>query len=317
MKDVFSLVKPACDSAGVLSDAASVGVIGGRMEAFNKHLTVSQPCTLPEFNVPYVDFDFALRKYDDPTLKVTEKSVMINGKTRIPRMPERKAQVRPDADMVEIGDRDDLLAVIDEVYPFTEGNPAHAWSEGARFDGTKVTATNSVMYIQAELASDVGLEGVTLSRTTLSYIRLRREALVRWGLCARGLLLEFDDGAWALAARMSMEMPDRAVGLISIINDWDNLHDVTSEQRDAFSVATTWADDKMAIHPDHIHAGRLSTEHSEPVETTLGDQVPAIFATGSLITVVSRADRIAFDRYPNPVPFVTKRGSRGLLAGRT
>uniref|UniRef100_A0AAU7VGR3 Major capsid protein n=1 Tax=Dinoroseobacter phage vB_DshS_R26L TaxID=3161158 RepID=A0AAU7VGR3_9CAUD len=310
-------MRPACDAAGVLSDEATVGVVGGRFEAFNKNLIVSQPCDLPDFNVSFIDLDFALRQYEDPKVKVTEKSLMLNGKTRVPRSADRVPLKRPEIDTNEIGDVDDLLAVIDEIYPFTEGNPARPWSQGARFDGTTVTATNSIMLIQAELGADSGFEGVTLSRAALSYIRLRRASLKAWAVCDRGLLLDFDDGAWALAAKMSMEMPDQAVMLLQSIDDWDGLVKVDDAYRNAILRAGDWSEDYVVVRPEHIYAGRKVTDHNEPAVTNLGESEEATFEARALSTVITRADRIAFDRFPNPVPFITARGSKGLIAGRT
>ena len=318
MHKTFSLVRPACDFAGVLSDDAAVGVIDGRMEAYNKYLSVSQPCDLPEFNVPVVDLDFALRKVTDPTVKVTDANVMLKGggSTRVRRMGVRSALRKPDIQTIPIANRVDLMGAIDDVFAFTEGDPARAWSEGARFDGTTVTATNSIMVCRAELASACGFEGVTVSRQALAYMRLRRADLKAWGVGPNGILLEFEDGAWALASRMAMEMPDAAVTLVDSIDDWEDLQDVTPEMQGAIMRAGDWADDMVSIYPDRIFAGRFSSEHDEPAEIIVGEKVPALFAAKSAVTVISVADQIAFDRYPNPVPFTTKRGSKGLLAGR-
>jgi len=323
MKEAFTNVRPACDFQGVLSDEASVVVVNGRMEAYNKFLSVSQPCDLPDFAVPATDFDFALRKVEDPTVKVTDANVILKGggTTRVRRLPERAPLLKPDIDTQPIADLADLMAAIDDVFPFTEGDPARPWSEGARFDDTTVTATNSIVLCQATLASASGLTGVTISRPALGYMRLRRADLKAWGVSERGILLEFEDGAWAFAARMTMEMPDSAVGLVQTVNDWTGLVPIKNEYRNAFLSAAEWADgtdDTATVFTDHVQAGRLSSEHDEPAETELGDpDVPAVFSAKSLVAVMSVADQIAFDRFPQPVPFKTKRGSTGLLAGRT
>jgi len=323
MKEAFANVRPACDFQGVLSDEASVGVINGRMEAQNKFLIVSQPCDLPDFAVPATDFDFALRKVEAPTINVTDSNVILKGggTTRVRRLAQRKPLVKPEFGTSPIADIDDLMGAIDDVYPFTEGDPARPWSEGARFDDTTVTATNSIVLCQAELVSSSGLHGVTVSRSALTYIRQRRADLVAWGVSDRGLLLEFEDGAWALASRMTMEMPDAAVSLVKSVNDWTGLREVDNDYRDAFLKAAEWADntdDTASVLSDRVQAGRLSSEHDEPAETELGDpDVPAVFAAKALLAVMSVADHVAFDRFPAPVPFKTKRGSTGLLAGRT
>ena len=323
MKDTFANVRPACDFQGVLSDEAAVAVVDGRMEAYNKFLTVSQPCDLPDFAVSCSDLDFALRKVENPKVNVTEANMVLKGggTTRVALLPARKALTKPDIETQPIADLDDLMGAIDDVYPFTEGDPARPWSEGARFDDNAVTATNSIVLCQATLASSSGFEGVTISRPALTYIRQRRADLKAWGISERGLLLEFEDGAWALASRMTMEMPDAAVGLVQGVNDWTGLREVDLDYRDAVVGAAEWADgtqDTCSVFADRIQAGRLSSEHDEPAETELADpDVPAVFAAKALMNVMLVADHIAFDRFPAPVPFITKRGSRGLLAGRT
>jgi len=321
MKEAFSYVRPACDFAGVLSDNAAVSVIDGRMEAQNKHLMVSQPCDGPAFSVSATDFDFAMRKFDDPKISVTETNVILkgNGTARVKRVVTRtKNFLKPDIETHEIENVADLMGAIDDVFPFTEGDPARPWSEGARFDDTTVTATNSIVLCQAELVSACGFEGVTVSRAALAYMRLRREALKSWGIGKKGLLIEFDDDSWCLASRMSMEMPDAAVGLLSMINNWDDMQPVSPDYRNAFARAAEWADDTIAVHPDKLCSGRLSTEHDEPAETDLGDlDKPAVFETKAVVSVMSIADQIAFDRFPTPVPYITERGSKGLIAGRS
>ena len=115
---------------------------------------------------------------------------------------------------------------------------------------------------------------------------------------------------------MAMEMPDAAVTLVDQITNWNGLQDVTDTMQGAIMRAGDWADDMVSIFSDRILAGRFSSEHDEPAEINVGDKVPALFAAKPTVTVISVADQIAFDRYPNPVPFTTKRGSKGLLAGR-
>lgn len=320
MQDIYELVKPAADVHGVLSDSASVGVVAGRMEAFNKFLAISQPCDLPDFNCSVKEFDFALRKTADPKLKVTAANVTLSGlgTTRVPRLVDRTPMKKAPITVTEIADVEDLMAAIDDVFPFTEGDPARPWSAGARFDGTLITATNSTMLCQAELASSSGFDGVTISRQALAYMRQRRADLKAWGVSERGLLLEFKDGAWALASRMAMEMPDAAVSLLRMINDWSELQDVDDSTKGAFLRVAEWADKLISVFPDKLFAGHLTSEHDEPVEINLGDNAgPAKFSASALTTVVSAASQIGFDRYPTPVPFITKRGSKGLIAGLT
>tara|TARA_R110000787_G_scaffold285286_1_gene400584 strand:- start:782 stop:1756 length:975 start_codon:yes stop_codon:yes gene_type:complete len=323
MKEVFANVRPACDFQGVLSDEAAVAVVNGRMEAYNKFLTVSQPCVLPEFAVAAADLDFALRKVENPTVKVTDSNVILTGggTTRVRLLPARKQLVKPDIQTTPIKNLADLLGAIDDVYPFTEGDPARPWSQGARFDDMTVTATNSIILCQAELASASGFDGVTISRPALTYIRLRRADLKAWGVSKNGILLEFEDGGWALASRMTMEMPAAAVTLVKKVNDWEGLRVVEQDYRHAVLSAAEWADgtlDTTSIYSDRIQAGRLSSQHDAPAVTELADpDVPAVFAAKALVAVMSVADQIAFDRFPSPVPFTTKRGSRGLIAGRT
>lgn len=321
MHEEFSLVRPACDFAGVLQDDAAVSVINGRMEARSAHLSVSQPVDLPDFAVPAVDLDFALRKVPECEVSVGKSFVVLKAKgssTRVKRLGTSRALTKPAIKTVPIPDIDDLVGALDDVWPFTVGDNAKPWSVGARIDDRTVTATNSMMLLRAELASSSGFDGVTLSRKAIEYIRLRRGALKAWGVDERSVLLEFDDGSWAHASRLNPEMPDNAVTLVDSINDWTGLMTVTEEYRSGYLSTMEYADGIVKIFPDHVFASRLSTEHKHMLKTDLGDQEgPAMFTAKDLATVINVADQIAFDRYPNPVPFKTKRGSLGLIAGRT
>lgn len=315
MKEAYTKLRPACDFAGVLVDEASLAVTHGRLEAYNKNLMVSIPFEGPTFTVPVVDFDFSMRKHEDPKIKVTDKNVILDGKTRVKRLADRAPIKRPDIGCNPIPNVEDFLDALDDVYPFTMGDKARAWSEGARFDGNMITATNSVVLIRAELGADCGLEGVTLSRSAISYMRLRRAELEAWGISDRGLMLEFSDGSWALAARMSMEMPDAAVMMVDNL-DYSDLPELPTH--DAANILKTieWSDDIVTLFPDKVYAGRYSTDHDEKVTLDLGEAEQAIFGAKALEAVVLKASHVGFNCFPNPVPFITTRGSKGLLAGR-
>lgn len=321
----FEIVKSACDFAGVIQTDAMVSVSESRLEAMNSHLMVSHPVKgLPDFSVPAVDLDFALRKVSDCTVAVSDSFVTLKSKianTRIKRLPNRSPFKKPEIETTAIPDVVDLLTAIDDVFPFTVGDPAKPWSMGARIDARTITATNSVMLCQAELAQQAGFEGVTLSRTALAYIRLRGEALTRWGVSSRGILLEFDDGGWAMASRLAAEMPDMAVGLIERAVEpasWATLQKVSVEYRDALLASVDHTESILTVFPDHIYGARLASEHKCALDTKLGPGVEkAMFTAKDLTTVIMKADAIGFDKYPAPVPFKTKRGSRGLIAGRS
>ena len=315
MKELYAKLRPACDFAGVLTDEASLASTGGRLEAYNKGLMVSLPFEGPTFTVPVVDFDFSMRKHEDPQIKVTEKNVILDGKTRVKRLADRTALKRPDIECNEIPNVEDFMNALDDVYPFTLGDKARAWSEGARFDGTLITATNSIVLLQAVLDADCGFEGVTLSRSAISYMRQRRAELQAWGLSDRGLMLEFSDGSWALAARMSMEMPDAAVTMVDNL-DYSDLPELPTH--DAANILKTieWSDDIVTLFPDKVYAGRYSTDHDEAVDIDLGEAEQAIFGAKALEAVVLKASHVGFNCFPQPVPFITTRGSKGLIAGR-
>jgi hypothetical protein len=320
MHDTFSLVRPACDLGGVLPEDSAVVVVNGRMEARNAQLTVSVPCDLPDMAVPAVDLDFALRKMVDCDVSVGKSFVVLKGKgqnTRVKRLAVERQLEKPPVSTAALEDAEDLVSALDEVFPFTTGDPAKPWSVGARIDDRTVTATNSMMLLRAELSSSSGLSGVTLSRKAIEYIRLRRASLKAWGVDEKRVLLEFDDGSWASASRLNPEMPDAAVSMVDGINDWDGLMKVTGEYRAGYLSSMEYADGIVSIFPDHVFASRLSTEHKHLLTTNLGDQeAPAMFTAKDLAVVIGVADEIGFDRYPNPVPFKTLRGSSGLIAGR-
>ncbi|HEY7824530.1 MAG TPA: hypothetical protein VIG24_16935 [Acidimicrobiia bacterium] len=318
MKDAYIKLRPACDFAGVLSADASIGVVNGRFEAFNKNLMASIPVEgVDDFAVAAVDFDFAMRKHDElKAWRITDANVILDGKTRVKRTPERTALKRPDIKTKPIPNLKDFLDALDDVLPFTMGDKARAWSEGARFDGTKITATNSVVLLQAELAQHCGLSGVTISRSAIAYMSQRRAELEAWGMSERGLMLEFTDGSWALAARMSMEMPDAAVTMVDNL-DYSDLPELDIEDAGRILHTIGWSDDIVTIFPDKVYAGRYSTDHDEVVEIDLGEAEKAIFGARALEAVILKAVRVGFNRFPNPVPFVTKRDSKGLIAGRS
>jgi len=321
MREQFALVKHACDFQAVLDADAAVTVKEGRLQAKNAIMAVSIPVDAKDFSVTGVDLDFAFRKVPDAELSVGASYVTLkskNGNTRLKRLSAEREVTKPDIETSPIADPEDLGDALDDVWPFTEGHPSRPWSSSARFDGCRITATNSTVLLRSELRQSSGLHGVTLPRAVVDYIRLRRADLEAWGHDKRSVLLEFRDGSWAHAARMNPEMPDQAVHMVDSVNDWTGLQSIGDQYRSAFMSAVGYSDGFIEINPNHIYTTLRHIEHSESLDTNLGDlENSALFGTKDLTAVMSRAQEIGFDRYPSPVPFRTARGSLGLIAGRT
>jgi len=325
MQEYFDKVKPAVNLGATLPSEGAVAVHNGRLEAKTAFMAISVPCPFKDFSVPGVDLDFALRKVGECTVNVTAQNLTLKsgrGSTRIKLTEVPPPLVKPEADTWPVEGMDDLMAVLDDVFPFTIGDASKPWSFGARFDECAVTATNGFILCRGELISSSGFTGRTMSRAGLAYLRERHEELEAWGWARDGgFLLEFTDGSWVHVAPMTAEMPDVAVNLLDKVmpeGSFDALREVTPEYLEKFMQSVDHTEDRLQIFPDHIFGVRRASDHKCPVDTTLGEGVKfAIFDAKMLVTVLSRAHRIGFEAYPKPVPFVTKHGSRGLLAGQT
>lgn len=323
MLEAFQFVRPACDFAGVIAADAALTVSGGRMFARNSQLSVCQPVEIDDFAVASSDIDLILRHVGECTISVKETQIIVKSKgmreTKVKRVPPQAIPAKPDIATQPVENIEDLLSAIDDVFPFTVGDPSKPWSKGARFDKNTLTATNAIMLCQAELISAWGLEGCTLSRSALAYIRLRASALKRVGVDSGVVLMEFDDGGWARASVINPGMPDSAVTLINKAvpaSAWADLKLVTDEYKAAFLSAFALTEDKLTVYRDHILGERIGVEDRCYVKTDLGEGVEsAMFKAQDLTAVISVASRIGFDHYPNPTPFVTQRGSKGLIAG--
>lgn len=324
MIEAFQYVRPACDFAGVIAADAAVTVSGGRMFARNSQLAVCQPVEgVADFAVASSDIDLILRHVGECTISVKESQIIVKSKgereTKVKRVPPAPIPVKPDVRTQPVEDIDDLLSAIDDVFPFTVGDPSKPWSKGARFDAKTLTATNAIMLCRAELVSAWGLEGCTIPRTALSYIRLRGRALKRIGVASGVILMEFDDGGWARAACLTPGMPDSAPQLVEKAvpkSSWGSLKPVSPEYKNAFLATFALTDDKLWVYPDHVRGERIGVEDRCFIESDLAENVEkAIYKAQDLTAVISVASQIGFDHYPNPTPFVTARGSRGLIAG--
>ena len=319
MFDDFQKVRAACDFQGVLQTDASVTVKDGFMMTRNSELVACHPVKLPDFAVPAVDLDKELRAAPDAKLSVTETGVMLKsstGNTRIAKLVGHNAFHKPAIKTTPLPP--EVLSAFDEVYPFTTGDKSKPWSMGARVDAHTITATNSMMLIRASIEPNTGLDGITLSRTAIGHIRKRREDLVAWGSDEKMVLLEFNDGGWAIAMRLNAEMPASAVGLVdSAIKDWtpDTMQVISPEYRSKLLSSIDRTEELLTVWPDHIYGARLASEHKCPVETKLSTE-SALFTASDLAAVISVAARVGFDRYPAPVPFISLNGARGLIAGR-
>lgn len=323
MIEAFHFVRPACDFAGVIAADAALTVSGGRMFARNSQLSVCQPVQIDDFAVASSDIDLILRHVGDCSVVVKESQIIVKSKgqreTKVKRVPPAPIPDKPDIQTQPVENIDDLLSAINDVFPFTVGDPSKPWSKGARFEKNSLTATNAIMLCQAELVSAWGLEGCTLSRSALAYIRLRAADLKRIGVASGVVLMEFEDGGWARASTINPGMPDSAVTLINKAvpdSGWDDLKPVTEEYRSAFLAAFALTEDKLTIFPDHILGERIGVEDRCYISTELGDGVEsAMFKAQDLTAVISVASKIGLHHYPNPTPFVTQRGSKGLIAG--
>lgn len=324
MQEYFDKVRAAVNFGATMPSEGAVAVHSGRLEARSHFMSISVPCPLKDFSVPGVDLDFALRKVGECKVNVTEQNITLKssrGQTRIKLTEVPPPLTKPEALTHAIGGKDDLMAVLDDVFPFTIGDASKPWSFGARFDDNVVTATNGFILCQGELARSSGFTRRTMSRAGLAYLRSRHEELEAWGWARDGgFLLEFKDGSWAHVAAMSAEMPDAAVNLLNRVmpeGAYDDLRELTPEYLEKFMQSVDHTEERLVIYPDHIFGARKASDHKCPVETKLGEGVErAIFSAKMLVAVLSRAHRIGFERYPAPVPFITKHGSRGLLAGQ-
>lgn len=321
----FDNVRAACDLKAVMPEDANVTVEGGRMFARNAILVASQPVPgMPDFACSATALDYALRKLGPCNISTTPKKVKLEplagGKEHfIPLGLATAEPKKPSAKTTPIKDVEALVKTIEDVYPFTVGDTSKPWSMGARFDEKTLTATNGVMLCRADLPEPVGFKGLSLPRATLAYIIKRRVALKAWGETSKGILLEFEDGGWAHALRLNAQMPDSAVGLPEKAIDpaaWKHMQKISLEYALKFQSTIDMTEDVLEVYADKIYGVKLSAEHICELDTTLAEGVEkALFTAKTLIPVILNADEIGFSNYPNPVPFKTRLGSVGLLAG--
>lgn len=158
------------------------------MFAKNAQLSVCQPVSrdVPDFAVAASDIDLILRHVGECTVVVKDSKVVVKSKgerqTSVKLVQPQTIPSKPDVQTQEVGDIDDFLGAISDVFPFTVGDPSKPWSKGARFEKDCVVATNALMLCRAKLVSAWGLEGQTISRGALAYIRMRGKALKRLGV---------------------------------------------------------------------------------------------------------------------------------------
>ena len=321
MKDLFALVRPACNFSGVMQDDAAIAVVDKKMIASNGFFTISQPVEFADFEIPSVDLEFALRRLSECEVDITEKSVILkssNSTIRIKRLAPKLEIKEPAIETKKIKDVKNLLTVLTDILPFTEGSKQREWTRGARIDDKLITATDGITLISSELSESSGFEGVSLPREAIQYILHRGESLKEWGHNQYAVLLRFDDGAWARIARFQLEMPDSALDIVKGIDDWENMQEMAQVYKSALKAVIDYSDETVSIHSDHVVTKRFLTEYKADIKTKLADKKkPAHFTSKYLSVVVDAASEIGFNRYPNLVPFKTAIGSRGVIIGRT
>jgi len=324
LRDALENLRPAFNLASTVPAETAVVAKGGRVTSENRYMVVSipQPDGLPDLVTAASDLDFAMARMSEfKKVSVASKFATITGEGRaqLRLLDPQEQPTAPQAELRQFSEKEkvDLLSALDDLLPFSEGDPARPWSRSMRFDGDTVTACNGTQMAQAYLEVDLGLHGFTLSREGVDYIRLRRRALKGWARVGRALLIEYEDESWSLMAPMGLEMPDQAVGLISRdAPQWVDLPSVDDEFRLAFKRAMEWAqnDREVEIHEDRVVVYRGASTYEERVRGPVGDEVPVLFAPAMIGPVVAKAETLDFSAFPSPGLFTTARGSRGLVA---
>lgn len=314
MKDLLARVKPACDAKSVMPAEAAISVVNGRIEARSANLRASIPCDLDDFAVAAVDLDFALKRHDDePEFKITADHVTINGCSRLKRVNGIDPLIKPEVDTLPFDDAADLVEVLTEVIPFSQGSSmaTREWTRGARFDGELVTASDTVTLIQSRLKKTSKINGITLRLEALEYLRDHAHHVAALGILNDSLLIEMKDGGWVHMPAFATGMPDSAVDLINNYSGFDTLPEITDEYMGALRRSIDWADETIEIRNDRIITNRYSTEHTEFAESNVEKQLLDSRHLKTVLAVATHADFAA-----QPVLFKTRRDARGLFAVR-
>lgn len=307
-------IRAAVDFSGMLPGHARVVVQDGQLQVRTRSMLITRATTTANCVVAVADLERAVKVAGLCEVHVTARQVTVEGggaRVVLPRLDTETVQPTPPMECVPVGD---LCEAIGDVLPFTAGTSLHPWSTGARIDGDRVTATDSITLIGARLASAVPIAGLTLPRELLTYLLSRRDDVRTIGADDRSVLVTMTDGGSVLGSVLAAGMPDTAVTMVDQY-DYSQVASI-GDDRDALLEAATFADDYVTIGPQQVHAMHGGAEYTRAwPRRAVGDQ--ARFSREPLKLVARYAESVDFSPYPKPALFTTARGSRGLLCGRT
>jgi hypothetical protein len=116
-------------------------------------------------------------------------------------------------------------------------------------------------------------------------------------------------------------MPDSALTALDKFVDpaaWDDLAEITPVYRSAFMSAIDYTETDLTIYPDRIEGVRLASNHECHVTSRLPAGTEKVkFNAKQLTAVINRARSVGFHYHPKPCPFITTRGSRGVIVALT
>jgi hypothetical protein len=215
MLDTLKLVCGAVASQDIVQALTHVHFYKGRIQGGDGRVSIDAP--LPEMKaheltVPGKKLVLAVRSCDkEPTLKVTDKSVMIaegHFRVRLPLLPNDSfPRMTPDPLTRKI--KNPILPALRAVRPYIASDSSRPWSIGAWIDPQRVYATNNTIIVRHPIKLFEGTKS-SINLPVYAVDELLRIGLEpsAYGLRKDGLSITFYfDDWWLQAQTLTTEWP--------------------------------------------------------------------------------------------------------------
>jgi hypothetical protein len=267
MQDTFAKVKSAIDLSN--EKYSIVTVKDGMMYGTNGHMMAAVPTDLPDFNVSAFALDKFLSVSPTPTVKITDKSLVLTqgkSKSRLPLLEKSIEGVPPEPTTSVVVD-EQFKNVLRTLQPFAGLSHIYLWQCGVSFGGGKSRATNGS--IVAEYDYDLGGEFL-LNFRAVDYVLKRKERVTKIDVTDNALVLRFEDGSWLQIQRIAKE------NLENIPKIMANMYrppqtEITAELRQAFAQAFLSKAEVIELSRDGVKAevsgGDVNVEGETLLET--------------------------------------------------
>jgi hypothetical protein len=218
-------------------------------------------------------------------------------KVFVPILPDDYALLIPEPDGVDIPVTSNLMNSIHAAIPFCADGKGPAWSQGVRFKGASVFATNSIVLLESFHGGNFPTEFIIPVQAAKELAKIK-EAITRLQVGHSSVTFWFGD-RWLRTALVQGNWPDNVEPMFGIKCEQTPVPDGFF---DAIRTLSTLGDDSRKLYFTENFIGTSPAEE-DGASVELHVAAAGIFPLEMLLLLEGTASTVGWTHYPKPCPF--------------